>query len=95
LRCVYFIVTAFQGAPLERIKLDYEPLRTAVARGDLAHIEAEARKLRDRHMAKLVARAAAAAFSGITAIGRGVLDWRRHAYEIAPKANRLLNLIRM
>ncbi len=80
---------------MERIKLDYEPLRAAVARGDSAHIEAEARKLRDRHIAKLVACAATAAWSVIAAIGRGILDWRKHLYEVAPKANRLLNLIRM
>jgi len=80
---------------MERIKLDYEPLRAAVARRDLAHIEGEAHRLRDRHMASLVARAATAASSVITAIGRGILDWRKHLYEVAPKANKLLNLIRM
>jgi hypothetical protein len=80
---------------MERIKPDYEPLRAAIARDDLAHIEVEARKLRDREIAKLVARTAAAAWSVIRAIGRGVLGWRTHLYEVAPKANRLLNFIRM
>jgi hypothetical protein len=80
---------------MERIKPDYEPLRVAIARGDSARIEAEARKLRDREIAKLVARTATAAWSVVKAIGRGVLAWRTHLYEVAPKANRLLNFIRM
>ena len=80
---------------MERIKMDYEPLRAAVARRDLAHIEAEARKLRDRHIATYVSRAATAAWSVIMAIGRGVLALRQHLYRVAPTANRLLNFIRM
>jgi hypothetical protein len=80
---------------MEPIKLDYEPLKAAVARRDLAHIEAEARKLRDRHIATSVARAATAAWSVIVAIGRGVLALRKHLYQVAPAANRLLNFIRM
>jgi hypothetical protein len=80
---------------MERIKPDYEPLRAAIARGDSALIEVEARKLRDQEIAKLIARTATAAWSVITAIGRGVLGWRTPLYEVAPKANRLLNFIRM
>ena len=80
---------------MENIKLDYEPLRAAIVRGDSARIEVEARKLRDREMAKLVHRAAAAAWSVIVAIGRGALAWRTNVYRVAPKANRLLNFIRM
>jgi hypothetical protein len=80
---------------MERIESDYEPLRAAIARGDSAHIEVEARKLRDREIAKLVAGTATAAWSVIRTIGRGILGWRTHLYEVAPKANRLLNFIRM
>jgi len=80
---------------MERIKPDYEPLRAAIARDDLAHIEVEARKLRDREIAKLVGITATAAWSVIRAIGRGVVAWRTHFYQAAPKANRLLNFIRM
>jgi hypothetical protein len=80
---------------MERTNLDYEPLRAAIARGDSACIEVEARKLRDQQMAKLVHRAAAAAWSAIIAVGHGALAWRTHLYQVAPKANRLLNFIRM
>lgn len=80
---------------MEKIKPDYEPLRAAIARGDSAHIEVEARKLRDRQIAKLVGSTATAAWSVITAIGRGVVAWRTHLYQVAPKANRLLDFIRM
>jgi hypothetical protein len=80
---------------MERIKLDYEPLRAAVARRDRARIEAEARKLRDQHLAGLMVRAACDAWSAITLIGRRVLAWREHRYEVAPKVTRLLNFIRM
>jgi hypothetical protein len=80
---------------MERIKLDYEPLRAAVAQGDRAHIEAQARKLRDQHIADLVVRAATGAWSVIMVIGRRVLAWRKHRYEVAPKLSRLLNFIGM
>ena len=80
---------------MERIELDYEPLRAAIARGDSLHIEVEARRLRDQEVAKLVHRAAAAAWSVISAIGRGAVAWRTNVYQLAPKANRLLNFIRM
>ena len=80
---------------MERIKLDYEPLRAAIARGDSLQIEVEARRLRDQEMAKLIHRAAAAAWSLIVAIGHGALVWRTHLYQVAPKATRLLNFIRM
>jgi hypothetical protein len=80
---------------MERIELDYEPLRAAIARGDSLHIEVEARRLRDQEVAKLVHRAAAAAWSVISAIGRGAMAWRANVYQVAPKANRLLNFIRM
>ena len=80
---------------MELIKLDYEPLRVAVARGDQAHVEVEARKLRDQHIADLVVRAATGVWSVIMAIGRGVLDWRKHRHDVAPSVNRLLNFIRM
>lgn len=80
---------------MERIELDYERLRAAIARGDSAHIEVEARRLRDQEIAKLIARTATAARSAVKAIGRGVRARRAHLYEVAPKANRLLNFIRM
>jgi hypothetical protein len=80
---------------MERVKLDYERLRAAVARGDRAHIEVEARKLRDQHLAALVIRAASDAWSVIMLIGRRVLALRKHRYEVAPKVSRLLNFIRM
>jgi hypothetical protein len=80
---------------MERVKLDYEPPRAAVARGDRAHIEVEARKLRDQHLAELVIRAASDAWSVIILIGRRVLALRKHRYEVAPKVSRLLNFIRM
>jgi hypothetical protein len=80
---------------VERVKLDYEPLRAAAARGDQAHIEAEARKLRDQHLANLVVRAASDTWSVIMLIGRRVLAWSKHRYEVTPTVNRLLNLIRM
>ena len=70
---------------MELIKLNYEPLRDAVARGDRAHIETLARKLRDQHIAYLVHRAATGAWSVITAIGRGVSTRRKHRYEVAPR----------
>ena len=79
---------------MERIKLDYEPLRAAVARGDRAHIEAEARKLRDQHLADLVVRATSDAWSVIMLMGRRVA-WRKHRYAVAPKVSGLLNFIRM
>jgi len=70
---------------MEPIKLNYELLRAAVARGDRAHIEALARKLRDQHIAHLLQRAATGAWSVIiTAIGRGVSARRKHRYEVAP-----------
>ncbi len=80
---------------MERIELDYKRLNSAIARGDSAHIEVEARRLRDREIAKLVARTATAACLVIKAIGRGVRARRTHLYEVAPKVNRLLNFIRM
>ena len=80
---------------MERIKLDYEPLRAATARCDRAHIEVQAQKLRDRHMANVVAHAANSASFLIKALGRGILAWRRHHYEVSPRVNRLLNFIRM
>jgi hypothetical protein len=80
---------------MERVKLDYEPLSAAVARGDLAYIEAEARKLRDQHLADLVVRGASDTWSVIMLIGRRVLAMRKHRYEVAPKVSRLLNFIRM
>jgi hypothetical protein len=80
---------------MERIKPDYEPLRAAVARGDRARIEAEARKLRDRHLADLVVRAASDTWSVIVLIGRRVVARSKHRYEVTPKVDRLLNLIRM
>jgi hypothetical protein len=80
---------------MERIKLDCERLRAAVARGDRAHIEVEARKLRDQHLADFVIRAASDAWSVIMLIGRRVLALRKHRYEVAPKVSRLLNFIRM
>ena len=80
---------------MERIKLDYEPLRAAVARRDRARIEAEARKLRDHHLADLMVRAASDAWSVMVLIGRRALAWRKHRYEVAPKVTRLLNFIRM
>ena len=80
---------------MERIKLDYEPLRAAVARRDRAHIEVEARKLRDQLLADLVIRAASDAWSVIMLIGRRVLAWSKHRYEVAPRVSRLLNFIRM
>jgi hypothetical protein len=43
---------------VQPLKLDYEPVMAAIARGDLAAVEAHARKLRDEHIAKLVRRAA-------------------------------------
>ena len=70
---------------MELIKLNYEPLRDAVARGVRAHIETLARKLRDQHIAYLVHRAATGAWSVITAIGRGVSTRRKHRYEVAPR----------
>jgi hypothetical protein len=80
---------------MERINADYERLSAAIARGDSAHIEVEARKLRDQEIAKRVHRAAAAAWSVMIKIGRGALASRTHLYQVAPKANRLLNFIRM
>ena len=69
---------------MEPINLNYQLLRAAVARGDRAHIEALARKLRDQHIAHLLQRAATGAWSVITAIGRGVSARRKHRYEVAP-----------
>jgi len=66
---------------MEPIKLNYEPLRAAVARGDQAHIEAHARKLRDQHIAYLILRAATRAWSVISAIRRGGLA-RKRRYEV-------------
>jgi len=80
---------------MERIKLDYEPLRAAVAHGEQAHVEAEARKLRDQHIADLAVRAATGIWSVIMASGHGVLAWRNHRFDVAPSVNRLLNFIRM
>ena len=80
---------------MERIKLDYEPLRAAVAQGDLARIEAQARKLRDQYIAKLAGRAATGAWSVIMVIGCRALAWRQHRYAVAPKLSRLLNFIGM
>jgi len=80
---------------MAQIKLDYEPLRAAVARGDSAYIEVEARNLRDQHIAELLVRAANRARSVIMGIGRGLLAWHKHRYEAAPNGNRLLNFIRM
>ena len=71
--------------PMERSKLDYEPLRAAVARGDSAHIEAEARKLRNQHIAALLVRAATGVVSIIITIRRGVPGCRKRRYEVAPQ----------
>src|ERR1700674_5705749 len=51
-----FIVTALllRSKPMERIKLDYEPLRAATARCDRAHIEAQAQKFGARNMTNVV-----------------------------------------
>ena len=62
---------------MEPLKLNYEPLKAAVARGDQAHIEVQARKLRDQHIAHLILRAATRARSVIMAIGRGGLPRKR------------------
>ena len=70
---------------MEPIKLNYELLRAAVARGDRAQIETLARKLRDQHIARLVQRAAIGAWSVITAIGRAVSARRKHRYEVVPR----------
>ena len=70
---------------MERIKLDYEPLRAAVARADQPHVEAEARKLRNRHIANLMIRAGTGAWSVVITIGRGALGWRKHRYDVAPE----------
>jgi hypothetical protein len=70
---------------MERIKLNYEPLNAAIGRGDTLHIEVEARKLRDEEVAKLVHRAAAAAWSAIIGIGRGTLARRTHLNQAAPR----------
>ena len=43
---------------MQPLNPDYGPVRAAIARGDLAAVEAQARKLRDEHIAKLVRRAA-------------------------------------
>ena len=66
---------------MEPIKLNYEPLRAAVARGDQAHIETHARKLRDQHIAHLILRAATRARSVIMAIGRWGFA-RKRRYEV-------------
>jgi len=50
---------------VQPLKLNYEPVRAAIARGDVAAVEAHARKLRDEHLAKLVRRAAASTRSYI------------------------------
>ena len=70
---------------MEPIKLNYEHLRAAVARGDRAHVETLARKLRDQHIAYLVHRAATGAWSVITEIGRAFPARRKHRYEVAPR----------
>jgi hypothetical protein len=80
---------------MERIKLDYEPLSAAVARCDQAHIEVEARKLRDRHIAHFAVRSAASVPSAVRAIGRGFLAQGKHSLRGSLKANGLLNYIRM
>jgi len=80
---------------MERIKLDYKPLRAAVARRDRAHVEVEARKLRDQHLANLVIHGASDVWSVIMLVGRQVLAWSKHRYEAAPKVSRLFNFIRM
>ena len=66
---------------MESLELDYEPLRAAIARGDVAQIEAHARKLRDKHIADFVRNAAISCWTAIAAIGRGVLPRREHRYE--------------
>jgi len=63
---------------MEPLNLDYGPLRAAIARGDVASIEAHARKLRDRQIADLVRNAAIGCRTAIAAIGRGVLPQREH-----------------
>ena len=57
---------------------DYGPLKAAIARGDVASIEAHARKLRDKHIADFVRNAAIGCRTAIAAIGRGVLPRREH-----------------
>ena len=61
---------------MEPIKLNYEPLKAAIGRGDQAHIEAYARKLRGQYIAQLILRAVARARSVTMAIGRGGLARR-------------------
>jgi hypothetical protein len=51
---------------VQPLELDYEPVRAAIARGDLAAVEAHARKLRDEHFANLVRRAATSTYSCIS-----------------------------
>ena len=63
---------------MEPLNLDYGPLRAAITRGDVASIEAHARKLRDRQIADLVCNAAIGCRTAIAAIGRGVLPRREH-----------------
>ena len=67
---------------MEPIKVNYEPLKAAVARGDQALIEAHARKLRDQYIAYLILRAAARARSVLMVIGRGGLGRRKHRDEV-------------
>ena len=55
---------------MEPLNLDYGPLRAAIARGDVASIEAHARKLRDKHIADFVRNAAIGCRTVIAAIGR-------------------------
>jgi hypothetical protein len=50
---------------VQPFKLDYEPVRAAIARGDMAAVEVHARKLRDKHFAELVRRTANTARSYI------------------------------
>ncbi len=69
---------------MERIKLDYEPLRAAVARGNRTRIEAEARKLRDHQIAHLVTRAVTDIRSSITALGRSIHAWYEYHDQVAP-----------
>jgi len=53
-------------------KSNYESIRAAIARRDLAAVEAHARKLRDEHLAQLVRRVATSTWSYIRTV-------RRHA----------------
>jgi len=72
---------------MERIKLDYKSLRAAVARRDRAHVEVEARKLRDQHLANLVIHGASDVWSVIMLVGERehkiIMDNRSSGHDLA------------